>query len=195
MTNAGFWQVSSGAIRLTAAEPILWTLSLISISLAYAIYRLESSAAFKVHWIQPTSHVKHSLLIAAIATLAVLALVLVAKQSFALNALVAPSLTKIWPIFAFALLGNAYEELLFRGLLQQKITEYTNSLHAAWLSALAFSFCHIFLAFNLTQVGTPLLVFTLIEGYAAALAYRQSGLLAAALTHGLIIFVLAMGFI
>ncbi len=195
MTAPGFWQINRGSLRLSASPEILYALSLFSAALAYGIYKLEARANQPFNFLRPGRHLGHSLLTASLAIAAVLLLVGVGKSCFALPSLPPPNPSYFLPILVFALIGNAYEELLFRGLLQETIATYTTSLHAAWLSALAFCFCHIFLAFNLTQIGTPLLVFTLIEGLAAAFAYRQSGFLAVCLTHGLVIFVMAMGWV
>ena len=66
---------------------------------------------------------------------------------------------------------------------------------AALVSGLLFGLCHAFLATTVTQVGAPVLVFTVIEGVVAGLVYCRAGLLGAALAHGLAIFALAAGWV
>lgn len=97
------------------------------------------------------------------------------------------------PVLVFALLGNAYEELLFRGMLQQRLARHMSPARAAIASAALFSLCHAWLAFLVTRGGVPVLAFTLIEGLVAALVFRRAGLPAAALAHGLAIGALAGG--
>ncbi len=47
------------------------------------------------------------------------------------------------------------------------------------MSGLLFGLCHAFLATSVTQVGAPIVVFTVIEGLVAGLVYCRAGLLAA----------------
>jgi len=98
-------------------------------------------------------------------------------------------------IFAAALLGNLYEEVLFRGYLQG----YLENRHAVgrWragiLSGLFFGFGHSFLALTVTGTGWPLLAFAVYEGVLCGLLRARRGLFAAVLAHGVAIFVLAAG--
>jgi len=96
-------------------------------------------------------------------------------------------------LFALAILGNLLEELLFRGLLQSQLEPTVGPRRAVLLSGLTFAAGHVFLASTVTDVGAPLLLFTLAEGLVAAEVYRRAGLWAATLTHGGIIFLLASG--
>ena len=66
---------------------------------------------------------------------------------------------------------------------------------AALVSGLLFGLCHAFLATTVTQVGAPIVVFTVIEGVVAGLVYCRAGLLGASLAHGLAIFALAAGWV
>nr|WP_314607108.1 CPBP family glutamic-type intramembrane protease [uncultured Janthinobacterium sp.] len=50
---------------------------------------------------------------------------------------------------------------------------------SALVSGLLFGLCHAFLATSVTQVGAPIVVFTVIEGLVAGLVYCRAGLLAA----------------
>ena len=98
-------------------------------------------------------------------------------------------------LLGFALAANCYEELLFRGLLQQQLRAWLPAWRAALASGLLFGLCHAFLATTVTQVGAPILVFTVIEGVVAGLVYCRAGLLGASLAHGLAIFALAAGWV
>jgi uncharacterized protein len=93
----------------------------------------------------------------------------------------------------FCLIGNAYEELLFRGFLQQHLSARIGQARAAWFAGLAFAFGHVPLATSVTSVGLPLLAFTAYEGTICALLYRRTGLVVAAVAHGGGIFLLASG--
>ena len=99
------------------------------------------------------------------------------------------------PILLMALLGNLYEEVIFRGYLQGYLetTGGMTSLRAALASGTAFGLGHIFLALTVTSVGWPLIFFALYEGIIAALVRMKFGVIPAALTHGLAIFALASG--
>jgi len=98
-------------------------------------------------------------------------------------------------IAAVALLGNFYEELLFRGFLQDYLQTDLGlpRLRAALLSGIAFAAGHAFLAVTVTSAGAPLLLFTLYEGVIAGLICMRWGLLPAVLSHGGAIFLLSGG--
>lgn len=95
--------------------------------------------------------------------------------------------------FAFCLLGNLYEESLFRGYFQGLVGKYAGPLRAAFLSGIMFSFGHIFLATTVTNTGYAVLVFTLFEGVVAGLVRMKSGLWAATIAHGLAVFLISSG--
>lgn len=88
--------------------------------------------------------------------------------------------------------GNALEEVLFRGLLQGYLEQQLTPLHAALISGVAFAACHTFLALSVTQLGWPVLVFTLIEGLACALVRMRHGVWPATLAHGTAIVLIAV---
>jgi hypothetical protein len=106
-----------------------------------------------------------------------------------------PNMLPLWILCAFSVIGNAYEEVLFRGLLQ------------GWLSGVLllegpqlwlvsdglFAAGHTFLSYTVTDLGAPLLAFTLWEGVVAAVLRDTCGLGAAVVAHGLAIFVMASG--
>lgn len=70
-------------------------------------------------------------------------------------------------LLGFALAANCYEELLFRGGLLQQARCAPGCPPGARRSCpplgLLFGLCHAFLATTVTQVGAPILVFTVIE--------------------------------
>lgn len=84
----------------------------------------------------------------------------------------------------FALGGNALEEVLFRGMLQGLLERHTSPIRAALGSAIAFSACHLYLAFMLTQVGWPILAFTFFEGLVCASVRLKWGTVPAIAAHG-----------
>lgn len=56
-----------------------------------------------------------------------------------------------------------------------------------------FAACHAFLATTVTDVGWPLLAFTLWEGLICAFLRLRWGVIPAAIAHGLAIFLLSSG--
>lgn len=98
-------------------------------------------------------------------------------------------------LFIFALLGNFLEEILFRGLFQNYIRDKVGIVRSILLSGLLFSIGHTFLAISVTDLGIWILVFTFFEGLVCAVIYEKYGLIPAALTHGLIIFILSSGLV
>lgn len=100
----------------------------------------------------------------------------------------------VLPFLLFmCLAGNLGEEVFFRGYLQGRLMQLTSGLRAALISAVLFAACHSFLALNLTDVGWPLLAFTLWEGLICAFLRWRFGLTSAILAHGLAIFLLSAG--
>ncbi|MGW9551522.1 CPBP family glutamic-type intramembrane protease [Citricoccus zhacaiensis] len=97
----------------------------------------------------------------------------------------------------FALCGNLVEEVLFRGFLQAHLEDHLPGRSGRWraalLSALIFAAGHLFLAYNLTGVGWPLLAFTLFEGLVCAVIAMRHGVLGATVAHGGAIFLLTSG--
>jgi hypothetical protein len=104
----------------------------------------------------------------------------------------------LWaPLLWTTLLGNLFEETLFRGFLQGYLHRrlQLSPLRAALLSALAFAAGHSFLACIVTGIGAPVLLFTAYEGLICALVRMRRGTLSAALAHGGAIFLLTGGFV
>ncbi len=96
-------------------------------------------------------------------------------------------------LLIFCLLVNFYEESLFRGYFQGFIEAYTSPLRAAVLSGILFSFGHTFLATTVTNVGAPLVLFTLYEGVIAGLVRMRFGMIPSVLAHGVGVFLLCSG--
>lgn len=91
--------------------------------------------------------------------------------------------------------ANGLEEVLFRGFLQGYLEQHVTALRAALLSAVAFAACHTFLALSVTQLGWPVLGFTLIEGLACGWVRMRYGVLPATVTHGTAILLIAVPYI
>ncbi|HET6325057.1 MAG TPA: CPBP family intramembrane glutamic endopeptidase [Planctomycetaceae bacterium] len=96
-------------------------------------------------------------------------------------------------ILVFAFLGNLLEELLFRGYVFGWLAEKMSLMRAGLASGVVFAFCHIYLASTVTDIGYPLLVFTLWEGMIAGVVGAKGGVLASTMTHGGAIFLLSSG--
>ncbi|MFB3802764.1 type II CAAX prenyl endopeptidase Rce1 family protein [Pseudomonas sp. K1(2024)] len=68
----------------------------------------------------------------------------------------------------------------------------TSAQRAALCSAVAFSACHVYLAFMLTQAGWPIILFTLVEGLVCAQVRLWWGTVPAVLAHGTAIALLGV---
>ena len=97
------------------------------------------------------------------------------------------------PLACMTFFGNFLEEILFRGLFYGHMERLSTPLRAALLSGVLFAFAHVFLAFTVTDVGLPLLIFCLWEGTICGLVRMRWGLVAATLAHGGAIFLLSAG--
>ncbi len=97
------------------------------------------------------------------------------------------------PLLFFALAGNWMEETLFRGFVMGQLRDFASPLWAGVLSGLIFGLCHVFLSATVTDMGWPLLVFTLWEGIIAGVVGARFGVASATLTHGMAVFLLASG--
>lgn len=104
----------------------------------------------------------------------------------------APPILWLLGFMLFAFAGNALEEVLFRGVLQGLLETQTSAQRAALCSAVAFSACHVYLAFMLTQAGWPIILFTLVEGLVCAQVRLWWGTVPAVLAHGTTIALLGV---
>jgi membrane protease YdiL (CAAX protease family) len=93
----------------------------------------------------------------------------------------------------FGLAGNLLEEAIFRGYVLGRLLLTRSPLAAGAASGIVFAFCHIFLATTVTNVGYPLLAFTLWEGVIAGMVGAKYGVAFSTITHGGAIFLLASG--
>ncbi len=192
MTPHGFWQVGPGSLRFTAPEISLLFLGIASVALAAGTYCLERASHEGVKkWAGRRVHVSIALGLLGAFLISFIAWIL--KRAFNAPSMPAVETGLLPTILVFALAGNLYEEMLFRGLLQGHLQKHMTAIRAALVSGLLFSLCHSFLATTVTQVGVPILAFTLVEGIIAGLVCIHGGVLGATVAHGMAIFILAAG--
>lgn len=109
----------------------------------------------------------------------------------------------ILPLITVAAFGNLTEDVLVRGYFQGFLMTLLKPWQAAVGAGVFFSFCHIFLAIELITVfpvpglhlGIPVMLYALIDGLVCAFVRLKAGLLPAAVSHGMAVFVLATGLI
>ena len=101
----------------------------------------------------------------------------------------------IFPILLFAVFGNFFEEGLFRGYVLGFLKQKQSPIAAGINSGIIFAFCHIYLAVTVTNIGLPLLLFTLWEGIIAGLIGTKYGIIPSTIAHGGAIFLLSSGLI
>lgn len=99
----------------------------------------------------------------------------------------------IVPMLIFAIFGNFFEEGLFRGYVLGFLKQRQTPLAAGINSGVIFAFCHIYLAVTVTDIGLPLLLFTLWEGIIAGLIGTKYGIIPSTIAHGGAIFLLSSG--
>lgn len=195
MTPIGSWQISDQPVfwlRFTRDPIVLTGLTLGSASLALSAFALERTLAPRVVWWRgPRPRAVLAGVIGAVAIAAPVLLVSLGTPAHARRGSLAPA--ELAPLFVFALVGNAYEELVFRGFLQGLLAEHSGEARAAWISGLGFAFGHVSLATVVTNIGAPILLFTAFEGVICAQLCRREGLIAAVLAHGGGIFLIASG--
>lgn len=209
-TEGFFW------LRFIDSMPLLLTFAVTSTAIVIAMLIAEPTLRRRIEWLRPSptgrggySESAGALagaipgsamsigagLAGAIVTAAPLLLIYNAIPIEARGGEVA--LTLLPAIAVTSLLGNLYEELLFRGFLQDYLQEELGltPLHAAIGSGVAFAAGHSFLAVTVTGMGAPLLLFALYEGMIAGLIRMRWGLTPAVLSHGGAIFLLAGGLV
>jgi membrane protease YdiL (CAAX protease family) len=107
------------------------------------------------------------------------------------------------PLAAVAAFGNLTEDVLVRGYFQGFLATVVKPWHAAVGAGVFFALCHVFLAGEIVTVfpvpglhlGVPVLLYALIDGLVCAFVRLKAGLLPAAVSHGMAVFVLATGLI
>ncbi|TYQ13212.1 UNVERIFIED_CONTAM: hypothetical protein Cloal_4274 [Acetivibrio alkalicellulosi] len=99
------------------------------------------------------------------------------------------------PLLLFSMFGNLLEECLFRGYALGVLKNSQNYIVAGLSTGVMFAACHIFLAITVTDIGLPILIFTLWEGMIAGLVGSKYGIIPATITHGGAIFILSSGLI
>ncbi|MEU6726468.1 CPBP family glutamic-type intramembrane protease [Nonomuraea wenchangensis] len=193
MTPLGFWRLGTAGgvpwLRFTDQAGILLLFALGTVALTAVVLKLDSGLRALVRWgrFTPVTLAWGSgggVLAAAPALLLSAPAPLSARGG-------AVAVTLLPVLLLFSLAGNLAEEVLFRGFLQGRLEQHGNGTRAALLSALLFAACHAFLASTVTDVGWPLLAFTLYEGLICAFLRLRSGVIAATLAHGTAIFLLA----
>ena len=197
MTPLGFWafgRTDTGLpwLRFVHDGVLLVIFGLTGVALVGIVIRTQKDLTAYITWGRLNGR---SLLTAAVGAaaialplLGVMQLIPIDERGGAVPAAV------LLPLLILALGGNFMEEVLFRGYLQGYLeTTGPGAVRIVVLSGLFFATGHVFLAATVTDLGWPVLVFTLAEGLVCAWVKHRSGVLAATLTHGLIIFVIASG--
>lgn len=188
LVPAGLWQITNSLeIRFAPFPGILWIIAIASAAIALSIrYLLEAPNPVLLK----TKFWKSILAGIVGGVLVFFPVFILNRAGLGASTLPKPSgMLLISSLLSICLLGNFFEEILFRGYLQEFVARNgLGKCRAAVFSAVMFSFCHIFLAFTVTKAGIPVLIFTLYEGLICAFLSTQFGLLTAVLAHGLGIF-------
>jgi len=199
MTPAGFWQfgVSSDAvvwIRFAENGALLVTLGVLSLAGTLLVLFAGKGMNIRFRWIGGKPAL--SAAVGILGALAVAAPLLLAYGFVPIEERggVFPQ-SLLLPLLFLALIGNLLEEVLFRGYLQGYFEERSGPLRAAMLSGLWFAAGHVFLSATVTELGVPVLVFTLYEGIVCGLVRMKHGVAASTLTHGLAIFLISAGLV
>ena len=200
MTPLGLWSIGNEGflwIRFINDPVTLLVLGLSSIGFVFLMQTISPELAARVTWFEGNKPLGILIGIAG-AVIAALPLALVYIFGVSIeNRGGAVPLHLLPSILFITLSGNLYEEVLFRGYIYGWLTgrEKMKPVPAALVSGVFFSFGHIFLAFNVTNVGISILVFALWEGCLAGLVRCRFGVIPAVLTHGLAVFLLTSGLI
>lgn len=198
MTPLGVWSIGGEGflwIRFNASPWILLILGTSSLGIVFLMQRISTELAALTKWFEDRA-VKGIFLGIVGAFVVVLPLVIYQGLTTPIEARGGRVDLGLLPFLLYiALSVNLYEEILFRGYLQGWLIkkEGISPFKAALLSGAFFSFGHLFLAYNVTQVGIPILIFTFWEGSIAGLVRNKYGVIPAAITHGLAIFFIVSG--
>lgn len=197
MTPAGLWSIGTAGpvpwLRFTTDPVALLTLAAGILALsALVLWRAPGLRAL-IQWgdVRPRS-IAAGLAGGALAATPVLVLSL--GHSIEDRGGTVPLSVLPW-LAVFCLVGNFGEELLFRGLLQGRLEQSLSRVRSAVTSGVLFAACHAFLAITVTDVGWPILAFTLLEGLICAGLRAWNGVLPATIAHGTAIFALSSGLV
>jgi membrane protease YdiL (CAAX protease family) len=197
MTPLGLWSFGTQGffwIRLHDDPSFLSVFGIACLGLTTALYFLDRENRPLLQWMRGNWY--RGLLWGAFGALVVVAPLAIIYQHTPIDTRGGPVSSHLLPaIMVFTLLGNLFEETLFRGYVYGQLAQKMATFPAAVASGVVFAFCHIFLATTVTSVGYPLLVFTLWEGIIAGIVGSKGGVLPATLTHGGAIFLLSSGLI
>lgn len=196
MTPLGFWQfgISENTMWLRFIDDglILFALALTSLVVTLGIMFMNKPLNNHILWFGNYKVISLMVgLVGAVIVIAPFFIMYINAPIEGRGGNVSPD--QMLPLFVFALLGNFMEEVLFRGYIQGYFETLVSPWRAVFLSGLLFSMGHIFLATTVTNLGVGVLLFTLYEGLICAVVRKNHGVIAASLTHGLTIFVLASG--
>jgi len=199
MTPLGLWSLGREGflwIRFSRDPWLLILLGLFSAAIVFLMNRFENDMKALIIWFKGAKSAGVFSGIAGGVIIALPVLVIYRYVPVEMRGSAVP-LALLPAAGVFSLLGNFYEETLFRGYFQGYMEKHigVSPLHAAVVSGIMFSFCHVFLATTVTGIGYPLLVFTMYEGIIAGLVRMRCGLIPAALAHGTGIFIIASGVI
>jgi membrane protease YdiL (CAAX protease family) len=191
MTPLGLWEIDvpNGTLRLPGHVSLLLALGILTGGCVVAINRFEPKLAELIVWSK--DGILRSLLVGALGMFMTSLLPLVFHLIVRSARRVPPSPSMMLALLFFAFVGNLLEEVLFRGYFQGYLERRTTPLRAALLSGVFFALCHIYLSATVTSAGIIVLLFTLYEGMIAAVVRMRSGVLAASLSHGGAIFLIA----
>lgn len=197
MTPLGFWSFGTEGgfwIRFIDQPWLLVLFGLSCLGIVAAIYLLDKDSRESVVWLKGNKAFGILMGITG-ALVVVLPLFLIYLNTPIAQRGGEVAMNMIPALLIVTLFGNLYEEFLFRGLFQGYIEKSVSGLKAGILSGFMFGFGHVFLALTVTDVGIPLLLFTLWEGILCGLIRWKWGTIPATLTHGLAIFILSSGLI
>ncbi|HUP56049.1 MAG TPA: CPBP family glutamic-type intramembrane protease [Bdellovibrionota bacterium] len=196
LSLSGLWSVGGGYflwMRFAQNVPSLLLLGAFSALFVLGLFHWERELARGVRWIRGSA--------ARAVGLGLLGGAIVAGPALVAGFFVSswgrggPVPVSLWPAIAWlSFAGNLLEETLFRGFLQARLASALGEGRALLGSALAFATAHAALAAQIGGwTGLSLVAFTFYEGLICAWLSRRHGLLAAALAHGLGIFLLSTG--
>jgi len=198
MTLPGLWRIGNEAflwIRFIDQPVTLLALGFSSIGFVLLMQIISPELAALVRWFEGNKLLGFAVGLAG-AVIAALPLILIYVFGVPIELRGGALPLCLLPFILFiALSGNLYEEVLFRGHIYGWLTEKEKikPVPAGLLSGVSFAFGHVFLAFNVTNVGINILIFALWEGCLAGVVRSWFGVIPAVLTHGLAVFLLTSG--